>query len=72
MALSKSLIQLGQGGPLYILRSHRLAHILFFIFFSGNIYILCILKGILPFKMHKIIFFPEHLEKNQDLTNKFR
>ena len=25
--------------------------------------ILCILKGILPFKMHKIIFFPENLKK---------
>ena len=28
------------------------------------IIILGILKGILPFKMHKIIFFPENLEKN--------
>ena len=25
--------------------------------------ILCILKGILPLKMHKIIFFPENLKK---------
>ena len=25
--------------------------------------ILCILKGILPFKMHKIIFFSENLTK---------
>ena len=26
--------------------------------------ILCILKGILPFKMHRIILFPENLKKN--------
>ena len=34
------------------------------IFFSGkkNV-ILCILKGISPFKMHKILFFPENLKK---------
>ena len=30
------------------------------------------LKGISPFKMHKIIFFPENLKKQQlDFTSKF-
>ena len=39
-------------------------HIFFNNFFGGKKYIiLCILKGILPFKMHKIIFFPENLKK---------
>ena len=34
-------------------------------FFSVKNIILCILKGISPFKMHKIIyFFPENLKKN--------
>ena len=32
------------------------------IFFSGKI-ILCIMKGISHFKMHKIIYLPENLEK---------
>ena len=33
-----------------------------FFYISGKNIILCILKGILPFKMHKIIyFFPENL-----------
>ena len=32
-------------------------HIFFYYFFLEKIIILCILKGILPFKMHKIIFF---------------
>ena len=32
-------------------------------FFSGKNIILCILKGISPFKMHKFIFFPENLKK---------
>ena len=41
------------------------------IFFSGKI-ILCILKGILPFKMHKIIYVPENLEKILGFTSKFR
>ena len=31
-------------------------------FFSGKNIISCILKGISPFKMHKILFFPEHLK----------
>ena len=34
-------------------------------FFSGKQIILCILKDILPFKMHKIIFFPENLGKKK-------
>ena len=34
--------------------------------------ILCILKAILPFKMHKIIFFSENLKKNLGFTSKFR
>ena len=32
-------------------------------FFYGKNIILFILKGILPIKMHKIIFFPENLKK---------
>ena len=34
--------------------------------------ILCILEDILPFKMHKIIFFPENLKKILGFTSKFR
>ena len=34
--------------------------------------ILCILKGISPFKMHKIIFFPEKPGKKLGFTSKFR
>ena len=34
--------------------------------------ILCILKGILPFKMQKLIFFPENLKKILGFTSKFR
>ena len=34
----------------------------YFFFLEKNI-ILCILKGILPFKMHAIIYFPENLKK---------
>ena len=33
--------------------------------FSGKKIIVCILKGISPFKMHKIIFFPENLKKSR-------
>ena len=33
---------------------------------------LCILKGILPFKMHKIIFFPDNLKKFLGFTSKAR
>ena len=43
------------------------------IFFSGKKYIiLCIFKGILPFKMNKIIYFPEKPEKILGFTSKFR
>ena len=41
-------------------------------FFSGKNIFLCILKGILPFKIHKIIFFPENLKKNLRFTSKLR
>ena len=34
-------------------------------FFSGKNIIICILKGILPFKMHKIRFFPRKSEKSR-------
>ena len=34
--------------------------------------ILCILKGISPFKMHKILFFLEYLEKILGFTSKSR
>ena len=34
--------------------------------------ILCILKGISPLKMHKIIFFPGYLKKVLGFTSKFR
>ena len=42
-----------------------------FFFLEKNI-ILCILKGILPFKMHKIIYFSENLKKFLGFTSKFR
>ena len=42
------------------------------IFLSEKNTILCILKGILPFKMNKIIFFPENLKRNLGFTSKFR
>ena len=32
-------------------------------FLEKNNTILCILKGEMPFKMHKIVFFPENLKK---------
>ena len=37
-------------------------HTYFFliIFFSGKNIFLCILKGISPFKLHKLIYSPEH------------
>ena len=47
----------------------RVGTIFFFNYFfwgEKNI-ILCILKGKTPFKMHKIIFFPENFKKNQGL-----
>ena len=44
------------------------------IFLRENINkILCIFKGISPFKMHKIIFvFPENLKKILSFTSKFK
>ena len=48
-------------------------HTYFFkLFFSGKNMILCILKGISPFKMHKIIYFPENMKKILDFASKFR
>ena len=47
------------------------AHI-FFNFFSEYNISLCILKGISPFKMHKIIFFSENLKIILGFTRKFR
>ena len=35
----------------------------FVLFFLEKNIILCVLKGKMPFKMHKIIFFPENLKK---------
>ena len=35
-----------------------------YFFFPGKNIFSCILKGISPFKMHKIIYFPENLKKN--------
>ena len=37
----------------------------FIIFFSGKNIILCILKGMLPFKMHKIKYFPENWKNSR-------
>ena len=37
-------------------------------YFSDENIILCILKGISPFKMHKITFFSENLKKNLGFT----
>ena len=39
------------------------SHNFFDYFFLEKNIILCILKGEMPFKMHKIIFFPENLKK---------
>ena len=47
-------------------------HIFLIIFFLDKTIILCILKGSLPFKMHKIIFFPENCTKILGFTCKFR
>ena len=38
-------------------------HVFLYFFFLEKNTILYILKGISPFKMHKIIFFPENLKK---------
>ena len=48
------------------------SHIFFKLFFFLEKNILCILKGILPFKMHKFIFFSENLKKILGFTSKFR
>ena len=41
-------------------------------FFLGKNIILYILKGILPFEMHAIYFFPENLKKILGFISKFR
>ena len=41
-------------------------------FFTGKNIILYFLKGISPFKMHKIIFLSRKPEKNLGSTSKFR
>ena len=45
----------------------RVGTIFLLFFWGGKNIILCILKGKTPFKMHKIIFFPENFKKNQGL-----
>ena len=40
-------------------------HIFYFIFSFEKNMILCILKGISPFKMHTFIFFPENLKNSR-------
>ena len=48
-------------------------HFFLILFFLEKKYIiLCILKGKMPFKMHKIIFFPKNLKKILGFTSKFR
>ena len=48
-------------------------HTFFNYFFFWNFFlILCIFKGEMPFKMHKINFFPENLKKILGFTSKFR
>ena len=46
-------------------------HIFFILFCRKNI-ILCILKGILPFKMHKNIFFSDNMKKILGFTSEVR
>ena len=47
-------------------------HIFVYFFFLETIIILCILKGILPVKMFKIIFFSRKPEKSLGFNSKFR
>ena len=47
-------------------------HVFFNNFFLEKYIILCILKGNMPFKMHKIIFFLENLKKYLGFTSKLR
>ena len=46
--------------------------VFYYFFFFLEIFSLCILKCISPFKMHKFIFFPDNLKKILGFTNKFR
>ena len=47
-------------------------HFFFRFFFLEKNIILCILKDEKPFKMHKIIFFPETLKQILGFTSKLR
>ena len=47
-------------------------HTFFLIFFFWKKYKFMHLKGEMPFKMHKIIFFPRKPEKSLGFTSKFR
>ena len=42
----------------------RVGTYIFFIYFLEKNIILCILKGISPFKMHTIIFFPDAFQNS--------
>ena len=50
------------------LRYGRHTYFFLIMFFSGKKYFMH-LKGISPFKMHKVIFFPENLEKILGFTS---
>ena len=50
----------------------RVGKYIFKLFFLEKNVILCTLKAISPFKMHKKIFFPENLKKSLGFTRKFR
>ena len=50
----------------------RVGKYIFLLFFPEKNVILCILKGILPYKMLKMIFSQKNLKKNLGFTSKFR
>ena len=47
-------------------------HVFFFFFLNFFFIILCILKGEMPFKMHKINFSPENMKKILGFSSKYR
>ena len=49
-----------------------ITHIFSINFFLQKYMFLCILKGILPFEMHIIIFFPEKHETKSSVTSKLQ
>ena len=59
----KNKCVLGNGSENFFGRVGTPILFFFLIFFSGKNIILCILKGISPFKMNKILFFPEKLKQ---------